>query len=236
MAAMKPITIVGGGLAGLTLGIGLRQRGLPVTLWRPGVIRAIASAASSSAGAARNTRAAGFARLARTRGRGRRGHGGLLFRNPIHRAAAAAGTGHLPFAFHPGRHAGGEIRELGGELRVGQRWPAVGVHASACPDGLKPELQPEGVRSRHGPALAAGGERGALVRVESARAQRSAHGRPRNARFTPGLCRFMPGQRWHGECLRIIPPGRRRKCRAAKPARIVARTNGFAVAPAAGFG
>ena len=27
MAALKPITIVGGGLAGLTLGIGLRQRG-----------------------------------------------------------------------------------------------------------------------------------------------------------------------------------------------------------------
>lgn len=30
---MKPITIVGGGLAGLTLGIGLRQREVPVTLY-----------------------------------------------------------------------------------------------------------------------------------------------------------------------------------------------------------
>ncbi len=29
----KPIRIVGGGLAGLTLGIGLRQRGVPVTVW-----------------------------------------------------------------------------------------------------------------------------------------------------------------------------------------------------------
>src|SRR6187397_239376 len=33
MPSLKPITIVGGGLAGLTLGIGLRQRGVPVTVW-----------------------------------------------------------------------------------------------------------------------------------------------------------------------------------------------------------
>jgi menaquinone-9 beta-reductase len=36
VAALKPITIVGGGLAGLTLGIGLRQRAIPVTVWEAG--------------------------------------------------------------------------------------------------------------------------------------------------------------------------------------------------------
>lgn len=36
MAALKPITIVGGGLAGLTLGIGLRQRGIPTIVWEAG--------------------------------------------------------------------------------------------------------------------------------------------------------------------------------------------------------
>ncbi|HLZ53411.1 MAG TPA: FAD-dependent monooxygenase [Verrucomicrobiae bacterium] len=34
--AAKSITIVGGGLAGLTLGIGLRRRGVPVTVWEAG--------------------------------------------------------------------------------------------------------------------------------------------------------------------------------------------------------
>jgi len=34
--AAKPIIIVGGGLAGLTLGIGLRRHGVPVTVWEAG--------------------------------------------------------------------------------------------------------------------------------------------------------------------------------------------------------
>jgi menaquinone-9 beta-reductase len=33
---MHPVNIVGGGLAGLTLGIGLRRKGVPVTLWEAG--------------------------------------------------------------------------------------------------------------------------------------------------------------------------------------------------------
>ncbi len=36
MPSPKPITIVGGGLAGLTLGIGLRRAGIPVAIWEAG--------------------------------------------------------------------------------------------------------------------------------------------------------------------------------------------------------
>jgi flavin-dependent dehydrogenase len=141
---VKPITIVGGGLAGLTLGIGLRQRGVPVTL--------------SEAGHYPRHRVCGEF----ISGRGQETLARLGLRNLLERAGA---VGAATAAFFSVNRSTGprplpaqaiclsrftldttlveKFCELGGELHVGQRWPAVGVHASACPD--RRELQTEGV-------------------------------------------------------------------------------------------
>jgi len=144
--AAKPITIIGGGLAGLTLGIGLRRRGVPVTLWEAGhyprhrvcgefvsgrgqetLSRLGLRELLENAGAVQAGTAAFFSATQSAPPRSLPAHALCLSRFMMDHALAV------------------EFRRLGGELLEGQRWPAVGVHASACPDRLKPELQPEGV-------------------------------------------------------------------------------------------
>ncbi|MGD0745460.1 MAG: FAD-dependent monooxygenase [Verrucomicrobiota bacterium] len=144
--AVKPLTIVGGGLAGLTLGIGLRRRGVPVTVWEAGHYP-------------RHRVCGEF-----ISGRGQETLSQLGLRELLERAGAVhagtvaffSATQFAPPHSLPARAIclsrfvmdqllANEFQKLGGELRVDQRWPVVGVHASACPDRLKPELQPEGV-------------------------------------------------------------------------------------------
>ena len=144
--AAKPITIAGGGLAGLTLGIGLRRRDVPVTVWEAGHYP-------------RHRVCGEF-----ISGRGRETLSQLGLRELLERAGAVnAGTAaffsatqstpprSLPVRaiclsrFVMDRLLANEFQKLGGELRVGRRWPAVEVHASACSDRPKPELQPEGI-------------------------------------------------------------------------------------------
>ncbi|MGA9453081.1 MAG: FAD-dependent monooxygenase [Verrucomicrobiia bacterium] len=144
--AAKPITIVGGGLAGLTLGIGLRRRGVPVTVWEAGHYPRHRVCGEFISGRGQET----LSRLGLRK---------LFERAGAVNASTAAffsATRSAPPRSLPARaiclsrftmdHAlAVEFRRLGGELLEDQRWPAVGVHASACPDRLKPELQPEGV-------------------------------------------------------------------------------------------
>ncbi len=142
----KPITIVGGGLAGLTLGIGLRQRDMPVTVWEAGHYPRHRVCGEFISGRGQET-------LSRLGLRELFEHAGAVNAGT---AAFFSATQSAPPRSLPARAIclsrfvmdellANEFQKLGGELRVGQRWPAVGVHASACPDRLKPELQPEGV-------------------------------------------------------------------------------------------
>ena len=119
----ESVTIVGGGLAGLTLGIGLRQRGVPVTVWeaghyprhrvcgefisgdglgalgRLGLLGGLQIAGASSA-----TSAAFFAEK------------GMVASGPLPAAALSISR------FVLDEWLARELQRLGGELRVGARW------------------------------------------------------------------------------------------------------------------
>ena len=123
--AVKPITIIGGGLAGLTLGIGLRQRGVPVTVWEAGHYPRHRVCGEFISGHGQET----LARL---------GLRELLERAGAVNAGTAAffsATQSAPPRSLPARAIclsrftmdellAVEFRQLGGELREGQRWPS----------------------------------------------------------------------------------------------------------------
>jgi len=141
---MKSITIAGGGLAGLTLGIGLRQRGVPAALWEAGHYPRHRVCGEFICGRGQET-------LTRLGLRDLLERAGAVDADTAAFFSATQSTGPRPLPsraiclsrFILDATLAEKFRELGGELRVGQRWPAVGVHASACPD--RRELQPEGV-------------------------------------------------------------------------------------------
>ncbi|TAK97512.1 MAG: hypothetical protein EPO07_13130 [Verrucomicrobia bacterium] len=120
---MKPVSIIGGGLAGLTLGIGLRQRGVPVTIVEAGKFP-------------RHRVCGEF-----ISGRGLETLGRLGLRDLIERAGAveartaaffnchaSSGTRNLPASalcisrFVLDDLLAREFRRLGGDWREGERW------------------------------------------------------------------------------------------------------------------
>jgi menaquinone-9 beta-reductase len=119
----ETITIAGGGLAGLTLGIGLRQREVPVTLWEAGRYPRHRVCGELISGNGRNS----LARLGLL--------DGLLTAGACSARSAAFFAGRARVAGRPLPEAAlcisrleldqwlaREFQRLGGELRLGARW------------------------------------------------------------------------------------------------------------------
>lgn len=119
----EPITIVGGGLAGLTLGIGLRQRGVPVTVWEAGRYPRHRVCGEFISGRGQ----ASLARLGLLGGLQQAGAGSVTSAAFFNGSTCIA-TRRLPEAavcvsrFVLDQWLAEEFQRRGGELRVGSRW------------------------------------------------------------------------------------------------------------------
>ena len=123
MKPKQPITIVGGGLAGLTLGIGLRRRGVPVSLWEAGHYPRHRVCGEFISGRGQET----LARLGLREGV--LATGAIPARTAAFFSSRAAGpVREMPepaisvSRFVLDDYLAGRFRELGGELREGERW------------------------------------------------------------------------------------------------------------------
>jgi flavin-dependent dehydrogenase len=142
MAATKPITIVGGGLAGLTLGIGLRQRGIPAAIWEAGSYpRHRVCGEFISGNGPEVLQRLGLRPLLENAGAVSLNSAAFISgpnRSPVHPLPSPA----LGLSRHRMDAAlAEEFQRLGGELHTGSRWRSVGVQSSA---GSSPESLPEG--------------------------------------------------------------------------------------------
>ncbi len=119
----ESVTIVGGGLAGLTLGIGLRQRGVPVTMWEAGRYPRHRVCGEFISGGGQNS----LARLGLLEGLQRAGVGSAgsaaffagktrVAARPLPKAALCVSR------FVLDEWLAREFQRLGGELRPGARW------------------------------------------------------------------------------------------------------------------
>jgi 2-polyprenyl-6-methoxyphenol hydroxylase-like FAD-dependent oxidoreductase len=119
----ETVTIVGGGLAGLTLGIGLRQRGVPVTAWEAGRYPRHRVCGEFISGGGQNS----LARLGLLEGLQKAGAGSaenaaffagktMVAARPLPEAALCVSR------FVLDEWLAREFQRLGGELRLGARW------------------------------------------------------------------------------------------------------------------
>jgi len=146
MTAAKPITIIGGGLAGLTLGIGLRQRGVPATVIEAGNYPRHRVCGEFISGRGQETL-------------GRLGLNALVAARgaveaqtvAFHSTGKSTSPRRLPSPavcisrFELDAALADEFSRLGGELRCGQRWISAGeTEGVVRATGRVPSTNPDG--------------------------------------------------------------------------------------------
>jgi 2-polyprenyl-6-methoxyphenol hydroxylase-like FAD-dependent oxidoreductase len=148
MSFPKPITIVGGGLAGLTLGIGLRQRGVPVTVWEAARYPRHRVCGEFISGRGLETLARlGLRQLILHAGATQARTAAFFSRRTASRTQTLPSPALCVSRFVLDNTLAREFRRLGGELREGERWRetfsreglvrATGRHAQPTENGWR---------------------------------------------------------------------------------------------------